>query len=110
MNLNLPLPGMLTEDLTDWTPDQEIRGWYTLCVAMLSGAYDDLQRGPDIVPGVHLTHALEARLEAIDWIYTDAPQNLFRFANICHIMGIDEDETRAALLRFLTDDEKDVWL
>jgi hypothetical protein len=98
------------EDVEDYTEDSQVRAWSRLCKAMYDVAVYDLKRGPRLKPGVHLTASVLARLEAIDWIYSDSPTNVFRFENVCMILSRDADLARKTLAMFLTDKEKDVWL
>ena len=84
-------------------------------MALLEGAYNDLKRDVTYTDAdlaqIPMCERIEGRLLAIDWIwdYQPDPKNLFSFAQVCSLMGVDDDDVRRALSRFLTDEERTHW-
>ena len=83
-----------------WQPEKR------LMLAVLENALLPMLRNPGRRHGrVVERRPLSAEVKA--WIASDAQEWPFSFLNICHVLGLDEDALRAALLRRATRDGRD---
>ena len=83
-----------------WQPEKR------LMLAVLENALSPLLRNPARRHGrVVERRPLTAEVKA--WIASDAHEWPFSFLNICHVLGLDEDALRSALLRQATSEGRD---
>jgi hypothetical protein len=74
-----------------WQPEKR------LMLAVLENALSPLLRNPARRHG-RMVERRPLTAEVKAWIASDAGQWPFSFVNICHVLGLDEDALRAALL------------
>jgi len=83
-----------------WQPEKR------LMLAVLENALLPLLRNPARRHG-RMVERRPLTAEVKAWIASDAQGWPFSFLNICHVLGLDEDALRAALLRHATSDGRD---
>ena len=95
------LPVQLLADVRGmWQPEKR------LMLAVLENALLPMLRNPGRRHG-RVVERRPLSVEVKAWIASDAQEWPFSFLNICHVLGLDEDALRAALLRKATSDGRD---